>query len=72
MTCFEEPFNYKGMPYWGDCATVYYYSDAGGEKVEFEKKDGIWIYKTTLTDCPVRGGSADDYFVFPCFKKPLF
>lgn len=72
MTYFEEPFDLKIMSYGCDVATVYYYSNAGGEKMEFEKKDGKWCYRTTISGWSDRGGSADDFFIFPFYKKPIF
>jgi len=68
MHPWEGTPNLRVLSYNTDEAVVYYFTEDGGEKALFVKKDGQWRYKKTLAIWSANGGSADDYFVGPYFK----
>ena len=65
----EEEFQIRVLSYSNDRAVVYYYSECGGEKIEFCKKNNIWQYHCTLAIWSEQG-SADEYFIWPYYKSP--
>lgn len=57
------------LSYGPEEATVYYFTETGGEKALFGKKNGQWEFERTLAIWSDWGGSADDYFIWPYFKN---
>lgn len=64
----EGDFQIRILSYSNDRAVVYYYSEYGGEKIEFCKKNNVWQYYRTLAIWS-KQGSADDYFIWPYYKN---
>ena len=64
----EENFQIRVLAYSNDRAVVYYYSECGGEKIEFRKTNNIWQYHQTIAIWSTQG-SADDYFIWPYYKN---
>lgn len=62
---------FRVMHYNAKEAEVYYYSDEHGEMITFSATDDGWTFAYWDTWWS-RTGSAEDYLVFPYFKKPLF
>lgn len=73
MTAYDpSDFDLRVLSYSSKTACIYYFSEDGGEKVMLEKKDGHWSYSRNVNTWVSSGGSADDYFIFPYYKVPLF
>ena len=63
----DEP-EIRVLSYLPNKATVYYFSDTGGEKMLFLKENGQWKFNDTL-EIWSDTGNADDYFIWPYFKN---
>ena len=64
-----DPSDYdlRVLSYSDSQATVYYFSECGGEKARFVKNSDAWIFDEILAIWS-KQGSADDIFIWPYFK----
>lgn len=67
MHAWDGTPKHRVLWYWGSSATVYYYSECGGEKIKLEKKNGAWTYSAHLASWSSTG-SASDVIIWPYFK----
>jgi len=68
MHAWDEPVNLRVLSYSSEYATVYFFSNSGGEKIKFIRGKYGWVYRETLAIWS-RQGNADDYFIWPYFKN---
>lgn len=64
----DEP-DFRVLSYTFTKATVYYYTETGGEKALFVRDNGMWRYERTVRAWSSYDGTADDYFIWPYFKN---